>query len=124
MRISDWSSDVCSSDLTRIQSPRAPVLAWPVSTNTISTGDPDAEAVARLPCRGTRGCRRPGRCARHCRRAGRRKRTQGGRHAGHGRRPRSEEHTSELPSLMRLSYDVFCLTNKHNTKKLHKSNKL
>src|SRR3546814_2572081 len=25
---------------------------------------------------------------------------------------RSEEHTSELPSLMRLSYDVFCL--KHN----------
>src|SRR3546814_10785655 len=26
--------------------------------------------------------------------------------------PRSEEHTSELPSLMRHSYDVFCLTNK------------
>src|SRR3546814_5112782 len=31
---------------------------------------------------------------------------------------RSEEHTSELQSLMRLSYAVFCLTNKihqHNT---------
>src|SRR3546814_2611159 len=26
--------------------------------------------------------------------------------------PRSEEHTSELQSLMRLSYAVFCLTNK------------
>src|SRR3546814_6854814 len=27
---------------------------------------------------------------------------------------RSEEHTSELPSLMRISYAVFCLTNKIN----------
>src|SRR3546814_2455723 len=26
---------------------------------------------------------------------------------------RSEEHTSELQSLMRISYDVFCLKNKH-----------
>src|SRR3546814_5513454 len=25
---------------------------------------------------------------------------------------KSEEHTSELPSLMRISYSVFCLTNK------------
>src|SRR3546814_1750205 len=30
------------------------------------------------------------------------------------RRGRSEEHTSELPSLMRISYAVFCL-NKKNT---------
>src|SRR3546814_1751814 len=28
---------------------------------------------------------------------------------------RSEEHTSELQSLMRISYAVFCLTNKKNT---------
>src|SRR3546814_2228421 len=27
---------------------------------------------------------------------------------------RSEEHTSELQSLMRMSYDVFCLKNKIN----------
>src|SRR3546814_10743993 len=27
---------------------------------------------------------------------------------------RSEEHTSELQSLMRISYAVFCLTKKHN----------
>src|SRR3546814_9587471 len=27
---------------------------------------------------------------------------------------RSEEHTSELPSLMRLSYAVFCLKTKNN----------
>src|SRR3546814_3570101 len=28
--------------------------------------------------------------------------------------PRSEEHTSELQSLMRISYAVFCLKNKKN----------
>src|SRR3546814_9746398 len=30
---------------------------------------------------------------------------------------RSEEHTSELQSLMRISYAVLCLTKKTNTKK-------
>src|SRR3546814_2546142 len=29
-------------------------------------------------------------------------------------RPRSEEHTSELQSLMRISYAVFCLKTTHN----------
>src|SRR3546814_6283205 len=33
-------------------------------------------------------------------------------------RSRSEEHTSELQSLMRISYDVFCLKKKKN----HKTN--
>src|SRR3546814_7292729 len=35
---------------------------------------------------------------------------------------RSEEHTSELQSLMRISYAVFCLEKKHNknhTNKIH-----
>src|SRR3546814_10905403 len=43
------------------------------------------------------------------------------------RRGRSEEHTSELQSLMRISYAVFCLKkknkqyiNKHNNTKKHK----
>src|SRR3546814_3745674 len=31
--------------------------------------------------------------------------------------PRSEEHTSELQSLMRISYAVFCLKKKQQTKK-------
>src|SRR3546814_9207638 len=37
---------------------------------------------------------------------------------------RSEEHTSELQSLMRISYAVFCLKKKHKTQtntKLHKT---
>src|SRR3546814_10416870 len=33
---------------------------------------------------------------------------------------RSEEHTSELQSLMRISYAVFCLKTKNNTKRLTK----
>src|SRR3546814_3354555 len=34
---------------------------------------------------------------------------------GSGLTPRSEEHTSELQSLMRISYAVFCLQKKHKT---------
>src|SRR3546814_8936010 len=34
-------------------------------------------------------------------------------------RRRSEEHTSELQSLMRISYAVFCLTKKQETRKHH-----
>src|SRR3546814_9696923 len=35
---------------------------------------------------------------------------------------RSEEHTSELQSLMRISYAVFCLKKKINTTDTHKKN--
>src|SRR3546814_8963423 len=35
-------------------------------------------------------------------------------------RPRSEEHTSELQSLMRISYAVFCLKKKKNIKSQRK----
>src|SRR3546814_1597187 len=34
---------------------------------------------------------------------------------------RSEEHTSELQSLMRISYAVFCLKKKNNTTHIHKT---
>src|SRR3546814_5668185 len=47
------------------------------------------------------------------------------RHALAGRRPgrvRSEEHTSELQSLMRISYAVFCLQKKKNTTQLITNN--
>src|SRR3546814_4274302 len=37
------------------------------------------------------------------------------REHGHAVRPRSEEHTSELQSLMRISYAVFCLKKKNLT---------
>src|SRR3546814_1523151 len=37
---------------------------------------------------------------------------------------RSEEHTSELQSLMRISYAVFCLKKKKKTKKNNKKNNI
>src|SRR3546814_2189683 len=44
---------------------------------------------------------------------GARRRDQGqGQGRRSGRQPRSEEHTSELQSLMRISYAVFCLKKK------------
>src|SRR3546814_6802614 len=36
------------------------------------------------------------------------------------RSPRSEEHTSELQSLMRISYAVFCLKKNNNKKKYNR----
>src|SRR3546814_7303241 len=39
--------------------------------------------------------------------------------------PRSEEHTSELQSLMRISYAVFCLKKKqHRSKRKHTENRV
>src|SRR3546814_2956473 len=104
MRISDWSSDVCSSDLRTLRNPIA--AAGPFSSPT-TTGDTHA-----TPC--TR--QRPALHPRPVRLQHRRRRT--GVVAARNRRPvaaRSEEHTSELQSLMRISYAVFCLKKK-NTK--------
>src|SRR3546814_10484258 len=57
-----------------------------------------------------------------------RKRTWACWRAGHSRRVdrnhsdgRSEEHTSELQSLMRISYAVFCLKKKKQSKKKTKN---
>src|SRR3546814_6185597 len=106
MRISDWSSDVCSSDLSGRQKYRTlppcvyfvpPVLLLPSS-------------LPRRPLRKT---------------AWRRAATMMCIPAGRSSSPRpmsaasrSEEHTSELQSLMRISYADFCLKKK-NKKTLH-----
>src|SRR3546814_8516501 len=108
MRISDWSSDVCSSDLhnarwsalpashssqarlRRCRPPR-PVRSMHRPTNppaalrpglkvVLQAHDNDREKVSTCPA------------------------------------PRSEEHTSELQSLMRISYAVFCLKKKKKQK--------
>src|SRR3546814_1050569 len=57
---------------------------------------------------------RRGSCADRCRCRGTRRAARCGRRA---RARRSEEHTSELQSLMRISYAVFCL--KKKKKKTH-----
>src|SRR3546814_2977841 len=43
--------------------------------------------------------------------------------ARNGAPPRSEEHTSELQSLMRISYAVFCLKKKINTQSINHNHK-
>src|SRR3546814_7830347 len=127
MRISDWSSDVCSSDLGAVarsvaEQRRHRDAAGPGG----AAGDGADEALGHAHCLG--GGAAAGRNRRHAGGAG-------GARGGAGKavalhplalvraaiwrrgvhRPRSEEHTSELQSLMRISYAVFCLKKK-NTK--------
>src|SRR3546814_5065806 len=107
MRISDWSSDVCSSDLT----PASP-CGTPFSNNSGMSNT----TIGRARC-------------------WRRKFSRAFRTAGcticssacnsplfpNTAAPRSEEHTSELQSLMRISYAVFCLKKKRSQSKGHQT---
>src|SRR3546814_6072932 len=99
MRISDWSSDVCSSDLASID---GEIHAGDVRTfigGEEGDGRRDFLWLASATHRDLRS-------------------ELGGRLLGLLRRKarrclqRSEEHTSELQSLMRISYAVFCLKTK------------
>src|SRR3546814_5090226 len=114
MRISDWSSDVCSSDLCHRNEAdcrnkaghddRTHLLrhALPDCLNqrqpmllTFTNGRHHDQTVQN---RNTGQHDKPDRCR-----------------DGKVDTGRSEEHTSELQSLMRISYAVFCLKKKKNT---------
>src|SRR3546814_7221445 len=131
MRISDWSSDVCSSDLGELQQSYAQWLSsmgytdrnlfdvhaaflmhsWAIANNGVMTRDSKAafgavrEELAELQA----GADAP----RTLSRSDARKQEEAQRFA----LLRSEEHTSELQSLMRNSYAAFCLkkNKKHNS---------
>src|SRR3546814_3632328 len=108
MRISDWSSDVCSSDLGRGRPRRG--------QRAVRALLPDARR--RQPALSADRHRHrhhavPGNAAAAGKADGAARRG-GGAAAG---RARSEEHTSELQSLMRTSYAVFCLKKKKTTQK-------
>src|SRR3546814_10768204 len=113
MRISDWSSDVCSSDLPRasndigiaaFQSPLRSCLLVSIKKGHVERarrfrfafqfGKPDRSNIVSRQCT----FRAPQRTS------------EGG---GAFATMRSEEHTSELQSLMRISYAVFCLKKKN-----------
>src|SRR3546814_5874381 len=103
MRISDWSSDVCSSDLRALggcprialrrhhhgQRRLVPPFRFDLAKPAGAGGVDQFHKVAFQP------------------------------HHQH----RSEEHTSELQSLMRISYAVFCL-NKKKTRHTYHSNSI
>src|SRR3546814_1840326 len=129
MRISDWSSDVCSSDLRRARRRRR---------------GGERRARRALYARRRRHPARDADVVEHLVGRGRRRADVGARRAGLGgglverkaalarvARPdadtrhaderallflRSEEHTSDLQSLMRISYAVFCLKKKKTNK--------
>src|SRR3546814_5225257 len=107
MRISDWSSDVCSSDLDAIRRGFQQYVILGAGMDTFCHRRPDLVSDLRvievdLPAsqqmkreRLAAAGLQPGRNVAYC--------------------PidlRSEEHTSELQSLMRISYAVFCLKKK------------
>src|SRR3546814_3132684 len=112
MRISDWSSDVCSSDLG-LYHDRCALLrrlspTWPVRlrgpAHPLKTADRSNRHSRPPATQGPYPHLRCQKCGAH----------PAALRAAH----RSEEHTSELQSLMRISYAVFCLNNK-NTQQPH-----
>src|SRR3546814_9018090 len=126
MRISDWSSDVCSSDLPRVDNDPAARRQGVTAPPLIGSRGPelpdnpnrdDLGAAARPRAQ----VKTPGSCRAWPSRHMEPRRTFGSagfsmgikvpRPCGRGG-SRSEEHTSELQSLMRNSYAVFCLKKK------------
>src|SRR3546814_4928669 len=117
MRISDWSSDVCSSDLVERTRARSTQTQDQVSAladtvekigSVVELINSIAEQTNLLALNATIEAARAG-------------------DAGKGfavvagevkalATQRSEEHTSELQSLMRISYAVFCLKKKKKKK--------
>src|SRR3546814_6092872 len=97
MRISDWSSDVCSSDLA--QRPECPAHGTAPSGSNISISGSAPASPSTIVTVSPRlsGASQAAYCAGS---------------AIVADSPRSEEHTSELQSLMRISYAVFCLKKK------------
>src|SRR3546814_6268859 len=110
MRISDWSSAVCSSDLTgdtatqtaTIDLTVTAVADAPALTASDASGSEDTAIPLDIQAALTD--------------------TDGSEALSisitglpDGARLRSEEHTSELQSLMRISYAVFCLKKKTST---------
>src|SRR3546814_4813942 len=93
MRISDWSSDVCSSD-------RVPIIGLLAIALSRWLAAPPSERPTLVINQSLEASQ------------------TGGKAVGWTRSipaslHRSEEHTSELQSLMRISYAVFCLKKKH-----------
>src|SRR3546814_2590347 len=116
MRISDWSSDVCSSDLYIRQSGQTsyhPIGTCKMGNDDLAVVDDrlrvrgidrlrvvDASIMPTMPSSNTNAAAL----------------MIGEKGAALIREAavRSEEHTSELQSLMRISYAVFCLKKKKN----------
>src|SRR3546814_2453199 len=112
MRFSDWSSDVCSSDLCDLKRGRGGIREVEFHAQILQMIYGGREPAVRAPATldalqalATAG------------------RLDAGIADDLAESYRSEEHTSELQSLMRISYAVFCLKKKQERSNTN-SNKL
>src|SRR3546814_7315385 len=121
MRISDWSSDVCSSDLVHTHELETQVERAQCAEGAMLALEEMREVAAALYLNEFGSSWKPVSSSRFNHSAmltsalveGRdflRARAEAKRRAAVPER--SEEHTSELQSLMRISYAVFCLNKK------------
>src|SRR3546814_6561317 len=127
MRISDWSSDVCSSDLETLSK----VLVLKRTGHDVGF-DPARDVWwHELVGQQSERCEPEWVEAEHplflLYTSGSTGKPKGIQHSSAGYllgavTSRSEEHTSELQSLMRLSYAVFCLQKKQKQKKSRRKN--
>src|SRR3546814_8794792 len=125
MRISDWSSDVCSSDLARLtwdsdvvhpKTPTVPLhhrshvsaISHHKLGNFFSGSSLAVKCAADVPRSFARSDAHKNDVGKAGPRAHQIPRIENSEW-------RSEEHTSELQSLMRISYAVFCLKKKQTT---------
>src|SRR3546814_10843706 len=112
MRISDWSSDVCSSDLALLADDRVnrvdhlavARLELVVGNGVLLQRADHRDVVAVVDAFQPLGLGHQRRQLRHCRTRF---------HELDLGAVRSEEHTSELQSLMRIQYAVLCLKKKN-----------
>src|SRR3546814_2624636 len=99
MRISDLSSDVCSSDLPGLCDTARFCSVAEARHRKNASFSPLACTTAAISARWSFG----------------NSSSRINAHSCHRNAIRSEEHTSELQSLMRISYAVFCLKKKTRT---------
>src|SRR3546814_9689594 len=97
MRISDWSSDVCSSDLISNSFMRISIALRYILKRSLQGAISSRAALSPISAANLDFLPDPAKSASVL-------------SGPWSRQFRSEEHTSELQSLMRISYAVFCLT--------------
>src|SRR3546814_2701010 len=125
MRISDWSSDVCSSDLTKLRQPRSSRnrkrrqltqsrrRELRIATTTVVSRRAAARTRPRTQPNSKNLQSKVPMISSHGSFLSFHRISTNGTAAS----KRSEEHTSELQSLMRISYAVFCLKKKKKNNK-------
>src|SRR3546814_2577886 len=112
MRISDWSSDVCSSDLKQDKQQVGHAPVGDVKAYRVSQADEGGAGLFQVfDAAVGYGHMVAQRC--------RAQPFAGDKAMKNSSSGRSEEHTSELQSLMRISYAVFCLKKKTKHKKYY-----